>query len=536
MSKNTTRNTREKRLEKRERSGIAKIKKVVKKQKLMMQDLIKHSEETLINNYKTRTVPASDPLDAKLLDHYAEMFHSDDVNLATRNALASVPASWLAENRDYLKSIDHAYSHILDICPRATYQAHSGRCWLFAALNTMRYILIEKFNLNDQFELSEAFLFFYDKIERCHFFLEKMLEFRDKPVHDVVVNGMLTEFKPTTDGGTWTFFSNLILKYGIVPKGCYGETFNTSCTDEMNEIIYNKVSQFVIEIRESKLADVTLQRKIKEEYMPELYTLVSKFMGEPPKEFTWSYHEKGNTFESVRERGQYRSIPNLTPQSFYQMFLEPDIKIANKIVLRHDPRPTSDYYKTYMVEHFGHMVGGKPDVSLNVPWEVLSKAAAQSVVDGKAVWFGADVCKSFDPNRGLLATEGYDYDSVLNTHIGLTKVEGLNSYDSGPTHAMALVGVDLADGDVNQPKKWKVENSWGEDYSVDPGYLLMTNEWFKKYGYEVVIDIDVLDDETRQAYLENEFSPISLPYNDPFGAVAKRHITRTQVAKPSLRT
>jgi bleomycin hydrolase len=114
-----------------------------------------------------------------------------------------VPVSWLAENRSYLKQMDYAYSHLPDHCPRPTQQAHSGRCWLFASLNTIRYGLIERFNLNERFELSEAFLFFYDKIERGMYFLEKMIEFRDAPVHDVVVNGMTTYFSPVTDGGTW---------------------------------------------------------------------------------------------------------------------------------------------------------------------------------------------------------------------------------------------------------------------------------------------------------------------------------------------
>jgi bleomycin hydrolase len=514
---------RDRRVKTKDRKGIAKIHKVVKEQKKLMSKLITESESYLVNNFKNRCAPTAEPLDHDTMDQYSELYHSDPVNSATQNSLASVPVSWLAEDRTYIKSLDYAYSNLLDICPRATYQAHSGRCWLFAALNTMRYNLIKEHKLNDHFELSEAYLFFYDKIERCLFFLEKMIELRHRPVHDVVVNGMTTMFTPVTDGGTWGFFTNLISKYGMVPKSCYGETYNTSCTDEMNEVVYEKVSIFAAEIRSSTRSDKYLQQKIREEYMPEVYALIVKFMGEPPQKFDWNYHEKGETFESARERGPYCSVRDLTPQTFFQTYLEPHARIGTKVVLRHDPRATSKYNRTYHVEHFGHMVGGKPDVSLNVPWQVLSDAAAKTILQGQAVWFAADVCKKFNAERDLLAVEGYDYEGVLNTSLEYSKSDGLDTHVSTPSHAMALVGVDLEDGDIAQIKKWKVENSWGEfSGSVDPGYLLMTDTWFRKYGYEVVVDLDVLDDETREAYQKYEFDPINLPFNDAFGAVARK--------------
>jgi len=86
---------------------------------------------------------------------------------------------------------------------------------------------------------------------------------------------------------------------------------------------------------------------------------------------------------------------------------------------------------------------------------------------------------------------------------------------------MALVGVDVIDEDPEQVIKWKVENSWGEYGGGDPGYLMMTQEWFSKYGYEIVVDPAYFDDKTRLAFSKYEFDPILLPYNDAFGAVAR---------------
>lgn len=513
---------REQILKSKERKGLKDIHKLLKAQRNIALEVFNESEKRLIKSYQVRNVPAADPLNEEQLHAYSVQYAHDPINLATANALATVPVSWLAEKRSYLKQMDYAYSHLPDHCPRPTQQAHSGRCWLFASLNTIRYNLIKKYNLNERFELSEAFLFFYDKIERSLFFLEKMLEFRDAPVHDVVVHGMTSYFTPVTDGGTWSFFINLILRYGIVPKSVYGEAFNSNDTAEMNAILYEKLGQFGIEIRESKLSDKTLQKHIRERYMPEIYSLMVKFMGEPPRQFDWNYHESGDNFEGIRERGPYRSIKDMTPMLFYTSLIEPNMQLQNKVVLRHDPRPTSPYYHTYHVQHFGSMVGGKPDIVLNVPWEVLSETAARAVMEGNQLWFAADVEKSMSYEHGVLSTEAFDYDGILNTQLQVDKAKGLDVHVSAPTHAMALVGVDVVDNDPTRVRKWKVENSWGEfGGGEDPGYFLMTEEWFKRYGYEVVVDLDVLDDKTHEAFLKHEFDPILLPYNDAFGAVAR---------------
>lgn len=505
----------------RDRSkGMKNIRRALKDQKQAMKKLLDATETQLIKSYNSRCAPHGIPVDHEALIQYSKKHKSDPVNVHTENALAAAPVDWLAENRSYIQSMSYAYSNILEICPRATYQASSGRCWLFAALNTMRYHLIRQFNLGDHFELSEAYLFFYDKIERSKHFLEKMLELRDRPVHDGVVSGMCDD--PICDGGTWGFFTNLIFKYGMMPKTCYGESFNTSCSDNMNEMLHRKLSDYVHVIRSSKLSERTLRKKIQDEYMPEIYSLMVKFMGEPPSEFDWTFHEKGETFESTRDRGTYRCIPGLTPHSFYEEYIEPHARIRNKIVLRHDPRPTSEYYRVYDVEHNGNMIGGRPDINLNVPWDVMSMAAVKTLMGGDPVWFAADVCKDFNDERDLLAVEGYDYERALNTKFVLDKAASLDNRLSVPSHAMALVGVDLEDGNPSAVKKWKVENSWGEFAgSIDPGYLMMTDAWFRRYGYEVVVDLDVLDDKTRDAFHTYEYDPIVLPYNDPFGAVAR---------------
>lgn len=511
-------------LKRREALAVKDIKKAVQTHKKSAIQIYNESESRLIKTYLSRCIPEAEPLQMDQLNDFSATYAEDPVNAATENALSSVPASWLAEKRNVMQSLDYAYSHLPELCPRPTQQAYSGRCWLFASLNTIRHHLIHNFNLNDQFELSEAYLFFYDKIERSLFFLENMIKFRDTSIHDIRVNGMTTYFSPVTDGGTWSFFINLITKYGIVPKTVYGETFNSSDTTDMNDVLWNKLGQFAVRIRSAgaSVSNEELQNLVRTEFMPEIYTLMVKFMGEPPQQFDWCYHERASTFESGRQRGPYCAVRDLTPVSFYLKYIEADMSLQNKVVLRHDPRQSSEYYRTYNVGDFGAMVGGKPDTVLNVPWEVLSKAAATAIKDGQQLWFAADVGKCMSVEYGALTAEGFDYDTLLNTNFDLDKGQSLDIHTSFPSHAMALVGVDLEDNDPTRPLKWKVENSWGETSGgPEPGYLLMTDQWFRRYGYEVVVDIGYLDDKTREALDKYEFNPILLPYNDAFGAVAR---------------
>jgi bleomycin hydrolase len=406
---------------------------------------------------------------------------------------------------------------------------------MFAALNVIRYGLIRQLNLNSFFELSEAYLFFYEKLERANFFLEKMVELRHKPYTDWIVFSLMTTNRPTQDGGQYEFFKNLIKKYGIVPKSCYGESFNSQVSEDMNSLLWRKLSQFTTTIRESALSDDDLRTFVKTEMMPIIYSFMVDFIGEPPNRFTWAYHESGSNFESVHDRGQYHCVEDLTPLEFYSNYVLPEFNIDQVVMLRHDPR--SPYFKVYSTEHTGNMVGGQPAVALNVPIQLMKNCVALSIMRDEPVWFACDVGADNIPERGLLSTEAFDYETLMGTDFSATKSHKLNTFQSGPTHAMMFAGVDLddeqeipedEDEDGNNIRsvvyrKWRVENSWGEHYGhPDPGYLQMSDQWFDDYVFEVAVSIDLLPDTLQELYKTEQFKPIVLPYNDPFGAVSKQ--------------
>jgi bleomycin hydrolase len=111
----------------------------------------------------------------------------------------------------------------------------------------------------------------------------------------------------------------------------------------------------------------------------------------------------------------------------------------------------------------------------------------------------------------------HDYPSVFGVEVytGLSKADRLIFGDSLMTHAMLITAVTL-DKDTKQPRKWRVENSWGDDRG-EKGYLLITQEWFEQFVFEVVVDKRFVPDDILQIC---NVEPTVLPAWDPMGNLA----------------
>lgn len=145
-------------------------------------------------------------------------------------------------------------------------QKASGRCWMFAALNTFRHKMISDFQLED-FELSQAHTFFWDKYEKSNWFLEQILATADLELTSRKVKFLLDI--PQQDGGQWDMVVSLFEKYGVVPKAIYPESVSSSNSRELNQIL-NKLlrqdAQILRELVKDGVDPSTLQVKKKSSY------------------------------------------------------------------------------------------------------------------------------------------------------------------------------------------------------------------------------------------------------------------------------
>ena len=386
---------------------------------------------------------------------------------------------------------------------KVTNQKASGRCWMFAALNTFRHKMISSFQLED-FELSQAHTFFWDKYEKSNWFLEQVIATADQELTSRKVAFLLQT--PQQDGGQWDMVVSLFEKYGVVPKSVYPESISSSNSRELNTYLNKLLRQDAQILRDliHSGADSEAVASKKQALLQEIFNFLAMSLGLPPREFDFSYRDKDN---------QFHSESGLTPQGFYKKYV--DLQLDDYVSIINAPTTDKPYGKSYTVDMLGNVVGSRPVRYLNVPMDRLKELAIAQMKAGETVWFGSDVGQVSNRKAGILATDVYDFEAGMDIHLTQDKAGRLDYAESLMTHAMVLTGVDL--DEAGQSRKWKVENSWGDKVGTD-GYFVASDAWMDEYTYQIVVRKEFLTADELAAY---EAEPIVLAPWDPMGALAK---------------
>ncbi|MGF2162442.1 aminopeptidase C [Enterococcus avium] len=380
-------------------------------------------------------------------------------------------------------------------------QKQSGRCWMFAALNTFRHKLLTTFQLKD-FELSQNYTFFWDKYEKANYFYENILNTADQPVTSREVAFLLQT--PQQDGGQWDMIVSLFQKYGVVPKSVMPESSNSSNSRDLNNYLNKLLRKHAVLLRQMILEEATEEeiQANREAMLQEVYNLLAISLGTPPTVFDFEYRD---------EEKNYHLDQGLTPQSFYDKYV--DVDLDEYISIINAPTEDKPFMKSYTVDMLGNVVDGKQVKYLNLEMEDFKALAVKQLEQGESVWFGCDVGQSSTRDSGIMALDAYDVEDLFDVDLTMTNAERLDYGESLMTHAMVLTGVDLIDG---QAKKWKVENSWGEKVG-EKGFFVMSDEWMDEYTYQIVVRKEFLTPEQLAAF---EAEPTVLAPWDPMGALA----------------
>ena len=426
-------------------------------------------------------------------------FAANPTNRLAQNAVTRVTVDDVAINREIVASIDHSQSTTLDDW-KVTNQERSGRCWLFAGLNLLRVGVMRQTGLKD-FEFSQNYAMFWDKLERANYFLEAIIETASREVDDRTVAYLLQTV--AGDGGQWNMFAALVAKHGLVPKGYMPETQSSSNTGKMNAMLRYQLRQGARTVRAATADGPEAARAAKAEIMQVIYRILCIHLGTPPERFDWQWTDKDKNFHRDGV---------LTPREFAAKYV--DLPVSDYVCLVNDPRPTSPVGRTFTVEYLGNVIGGPQVTYLNVDIQLIKDIAAGAIQGGEPVWFGCDVGKQMSGEYAFWDANLYDLPSVYNADFQLDKAARLEYHESAMTHAMLFTGVDVLDGAT---RRWRVENSWGSDTGKD-GFFTMNDSWFGQYVFEIAARKSALPAEL-QAALDAE--PIVLPAWDPMGALAR---------------
>lgn len=418
---------------------------------------------------------------------------------AIMNALSNNDLMDVAVNRKFLNTHNNLFSNTIKT-KGITDQERSGRCWLFAGLNILRVNMIEKYNLSD-FEFSQSYLFFWDKMEKSNFFLETIIENADKDLLDRELEFLLKY--PIGDGGWWSYVVNLIDKYGLVPKSVMPETYNSTHSWWMNGYISAKLREYAEILRNMAREGATRQelREKKLSFLKTIYKMLVLNLGEPPNSFIWRYEDnEGNVSKPIR----------YTPEEFLEDVV--DVDLRNYISLMNNPG--KEYYRLYEFDMSRNIYEEKNPQFINLDIAEMKEYAIKSILDNKPVWFACDIIPHKEPENGILSTEVIDYKSVYGFDIDLTKEQRILYRQSVGNHAMVFLGVDIQD---DKPIKWLVEDSHGREQGHE-GYWTMYDDWFDGYVYVVIIHKEYIPEEIIDVLKQK---PIHLPPWEPMVSIIR---------------
>ncbi|KAJ9121033.1 hypothetical protein QFC24_005014 [Naganishia onofrii] len=414
-----------------------------------------------------------------------------------------------------------------------TNQKNSGRCWLFATTNCLRYRVISQLNLGD-FQLSQSYLFFYDKLEKANWYLENMLELSEEPLDARIL--MFLNQDPIGDGGQYDMAINILEKYGCIPQTLYPESFSSSASAALDKLLTSKLRECSLELRElskalsarglSEQQVLRSARARKEEMMKQVFDVLCITLGTPPKaeeEFVWEYYDRDRKVCKISS----------TARDFYKKYTGPYLA-RDCFSLINDPR--NDYDQLYTVNRLGNVHGGLPIRYVNAHVTALEQAVITCIKADQPVFFGkflsrfgrvsvtelhvrrtsgSDVGASLIRDKGILDTKAYEYEKAYGFKLNMNKAQRLETGDSVANHAMVITAVHVDES--GKPVRYKIENSWSDE-AGEKGFFMMTADWFREFVYQVVIPKKLA--ESKYVKILEDGKAKVLPAWDPMGTLA----------------
>ncbi|NGX43807.1 MAG: Aminopeptidase E [Chlamydiae bacterium] len=375
----------------------------------------------------------------------------------------------------------HIFSQKIKPQVTAADQKKSLFCWIFAILNVHRIDFIKRFNLPNDFQFSQTYVAFYDKLEKAHMFLLRMKELRQEPISHKEIQKRLRE--PIEEGGKWVQFANIVKKYGLVPLEHMKATYSTENTSQMNFELSSTLRRFARDLREGK-DDIN-------EMLKKVYGILCIHMGSPPTQFDWTY-ETSN--------GKVKTVNELTPQQFAVKHVE--FQPEDYIVIGNNPMEKYPYGTLYEAPYYRNVSGGMAHRYINVPMGILLGTVKTSVSAGDPVCFSSDTRYSKDLEGGVFDPALFDKDYYYGDQGDFSRAQRLEYGDVEPWHVMTFTG-------IHEHSRLQVLNSWSTEYGKD-GYFSMSTDYFKEYVLRAIVKRSHLSEDLCALWDKNKSTQLGL--------------------------
>ena len=408
-------------------------------------------------------------LKKEMIEHLKEEYINDKNNTIKQRVLNKVQLVDLVQD----KSTELTENFSINIKTHGVIdQEHSGRCWFFAGLNILREKVIDKCEL-DNFELSGSYIAYYDKLERFNISIERLISYKNenKNLYDRYVSNLLKN--GIQDSGYFTQFVSLVNKYGIVPKSVFPETYASSNTYEINQILSRLLRKFYIDLE--NIDDVKV---LKNDYMEKAYTIITNFYGLPPETFDFEYTDKNE---------KYHIDKAITPIDFLKKYINIDLNNYIEITAYKDDK--FKYNNVYELEESAIISGDNNIITLNISQNELEELIIKQLKNNEVVHFSCSTTSKRIDGIWIDLMERYGELLDINLKLDNNSIKKTNGLTNN--HCMLITGANIID---NKITKWKIENSWGVDYG-NKGYCIATNDWLKTYVYRIVINKDNLSSQ-----------------------------------------
>lgn len=423
-------------------------------------------------------------IELKDIEQFSKIYNSNVNNKNIENQIKQYGLDKVCINKEIIDENPPSFNIELEETKRYD-QKDSLRCWAFSGINVIKRNMANNLNIDIMnFELSDNFIIFFHRLEKANTTYEKILTSKTTDLSKIFKKNILKT--PVEEVGNWKTFVGIVKKYGLVPMTVMPITIEGKNSSRVTNLFSETVRSYAITLLQLKKQNKNIEelRKIKLKMLADNYEFLSKVYGEPVKTFNYNYIDKDRNNVTLK---------NTTPNQFVEQFLSIDIE--NFVFISNVPKKNRKYGEKLKNPSSININKMKYVEFLHISAQELKELSIKQLKDNIPVMVGIYIRKFADKISGVLDTRLYDYESLVK-YKNLNKEDGMLLGDIELHHWMTITGVQIEEG---SPKRWKVEDSYGDKEKVN-GYYIMNDNYFDKYVFTVIIDKKYLCKKQLELY------------------------------------